>query len=123
MPGYNRDHLTDTEPKRRECGLKNIGEIYRDLKDDNERCYDDCDGCCCNVEDGKCTCNDAIVADALEKQIPIKPDFEQNLDDYTSRFICRCGKKIIVRHDSGVMDNHDAPNYCSNCGQALDWND
>ena len=57
---------------------------------------------------------------ALEKQMPKKPDFELNLSDYISRFICKCGKKIIVRHDSGVMDNHDAPNYCPDCGQALD---
>lgn len=62
---------------------------------------------------------DAI--DAVQKQIPKKPTFEINLGDYTSRFICVCGKRIIVKHDSGVMDNNDAPNYCSNCGQKLDW--
>lgn len=56
-----------------------------------------------------------------KKQIPKKPTFEINLGDYTSRFICVCGKRIIVKHDSGVMDNNDAPNYCSNCGQKLDW--
>lgn len=60
---------------------------------------------------------------ALEKQIPKKPKFEINLGDYTSRFICECGKKIVVKHDSGVMDNHDAPNYCPNCGQRLNWSD
>lgn len=62
-----------------------------------------------------------LAESALERQIPRKPNFEMNLGDYTSRFICPCGKKIIVKHDSGVMDNHDAPNYCSDCGQALDW--
>lgn len=60
---------------------------------------------------------------ALEKQMPKKVDFEQNLGDYTSRFICKCGKRIVVKHDSGVMDNHDAPNYCPNCGQRLDWSE
>ena len=61
--------------------------------------------------------------EAREKQMPKKPNFKMNLGDYTSRFICQCGKKIIVKHDRGVMDNHDAPNYCSDCGQALDWSD
>lgn len=64
-----------------------------------------------------------MAISALERQIPKKIDFEQNLGDCTSRFICECGKRIIARHDSGVMDNHDAPNYCPNCGQRLDWSE
>lgn len=66
---------------------------------------------------------DALVLakEALEKQIPKKIDFEMNFGDCTSRFICGCGKRIVVNHDRGVMDNHNAPNYCPNCGQALNW--
>lgn len=64
-----------------------------------------------------------ISISALEKQIPKKIDFELNLGDYTSRFVCKCGKSIIVKHDSGVMNNNDAPNYCPNCGQKLDWSE
>lgn len=60
---------------------------------------------------------------ALEKQIPKEIDFEMNFGDCESRFSCSCGKKILVRHDRGVMNNHNAPNYCPNCGQALDWGD
>lgn len=59
--------------------------------------------------------------EARERQRGKKPEFELNLSDYTSRFVCECGKRIIVKHDSGVMNNHDAPNYCSNCGQRFDW--
>ena len=40
-----------------------------------------------------------------------------------SRFECKCGNIIKVRHDIGIMDNNDAPNYCDNCGQKLDWSD
>lgn len=58
---------------------------------------------------------------AVEKQRAIKPIFEMNYGDFESLFSCECGKKIIVRHDRGIMDNHNGPNYCSNCGQALDW--
>lgn len=61
--------------------------------------------------------------EARERQRGKKPEFELNLSDYTSRFVCECGKRVIVKHDSGVMDNHDAPNYCSNCGQRFDWSD
>ena len=60
---------------------------------------------------------------ALEKQIPKEIDFEMNFGDCESRFACKCGKKILVRHDRGVMNNHNAPNYCPKCGQALDWGD
>ena len=61
--------------------------------------------------------------DAVERQRAKKPEFEINFGDYESRFSCECGKKIVVRHDCGVMDNNDAPNYCLNCGQKLDWGD
>lgn len=61
--------------------------------------------------------------EARERQRGKKPEFELNLSDYTSRFVCECGRRVIVKHDSGVMDNHDAPNYCSNCGQRFDWSD
>lgn len=61
--------------------------------------------------------------EARERQRGKKPEFELNLSDYTSRFVCECGKRVIVKHDSGVMDNHDAPNYCSNCGQRFDWSE
>lgn len=59
--------------------------------------------------------------EAREKQKAIKPVFEINYGDYESRFACSCGKRIVVRHNKGVMDNNDAPNYCLSCGQKLDW--
>lgn len=58
-----------------------------------------------------------------ENQKAIKPVFEMNFGDFESRFACICGKRIVVRHNRGVMDNNDAPNYCSNCGQKFDWSD
>lgn len=59
--------------------------------------------------------------EARGKQKAIKPIFEINYGDYKSRFACTCGKRIVVRHNKGVMDNNDAPNYCLSCGQKLDW--
>ena len=58
---------------------------------------------------------------ALEKQIPKKPIFDFNSSDTSSKFHCTCGTSINVYHDIGTMDNNDAPNYCYNCGQKLNW--
>lgn len=60
---------------------------------------------------------------AVEKQKAIKPTFEMNYGDFESLFSCECGKKIVVRHSRGIMDNHDGPNYCSKCGKKWDWSD
>lgn len=64
-----------------------------------------------------------IAIKALEKQIPQKPIFDHNLNDNVSMFICKCGNRIKVTHDSGVMNNNNTPNYCCNCGNKLDWSD
>lgn len=70
-------------------------------------------------------CNEALkmAINALEKQIPKKPIFDFNSSDTSSKFHCTCGNIIWVHHDIGTMDNNDAPNYCSNCGLKLDWNE
>ena len=33
------------------------------------------------------------------------------------------GNAIKVSHDVGIMDNNNAPNYCSKCGCRLDWSE
>lgn len=68
---------------------------------------------------------DAIgyAVSALEKQIPKRPTFDYNLSDTLSKFHCECGNVIKVSHDMGIMNNNNAPNYCSKCGQKLDWSD
>lgn len=60
---------------------------------------------------------------AAEKQRAINPTFVLNFGDFESLFACECGKKITVRHNRGVMDNHDGPKFCSNCGIRWDWSD
>ena len=63
------------------------------------------------------------VIEAREKQIPKKPIFDYNLSDTLSKFHCECGNTIKVGHDIGIMNNNNAPNYCSKCGCRLDWSD
>jgi hypothetical protein len=60
------------------------------------------------------------VIETREKQIPKEPIFDYNLSDTLSKFHCECGNTIKVSHDVGIMDNNNAPNYCSKCGQKLD---
>lgn len=64
-----------------------------------------------------------IAIKALEKQIPKKPIFNHNLSDTLLVFHCECGNIIKVSHDVGIMNNNNAPNYCSKCGCRLDWSD
>ena len=86
-------------------------------------CDRDCKNCNLVKDDEPLIESYGIAINALEKQIPKKPIFQFNLSDTVSRFECRCGKIIKVRHDIGIMDNNNAPNYCDNCGQKLDWSD
>jgi hypothetical protein len=64
-----------------------------------------------------------VAIQALEKQIPKRPIFNHNLSDTLSLFHCECGNAIKVSHDIGIMNNNNAPNYCSKCGCRLDWSD
>lgn len=64
-----------------------------------------------------------LAIKALEKQIPKKPIFNHNLSDTLSVFHCECGNTIKVSHDIGIMNNNNAPNYCSKCGCRFDWSD
>lgn len=64
-----------------------------------------------------------VAIQALEKQIPKKAIFDHNLSDTSSVFHCECGNIIKVSHDIGIMNNNNAPNYCSKCGCRLDWSD
>lgn len=61
--------------------------------------------------------------EAVEKQAAKKPIFNHNLSDTLSIFHCECGNKIKVSHDIGIMNNNNAPNYCSKCGCEFDWSD
>ena len=64
-----------------------------------------------------------MAIDAIGKQVPKKPMFSHNLSDTLSVFRCECGNAIKVSHDVGIMNNNNAPNYCSKCGCRLDWSE
>ena len=47
------------------------GEIIaiEELEEENERCNRSCEGCCSEMEEGKCYCKDALVISAIKKLI------------------------------------------------------
>ena len=42
-------------------------EAMKELKNENEQCYEQCEGCCSEVEENVCTCRDAIILSVLEQ--------------------------------------------------------
>lgn len=48
-----------------------------------------------------------VLSNALEKQIPKKPDLD--------------GGIYCCLHE--FKENYDTTSYCPNCGQAIDWSD
>lgn len=76
----------------------------------------------CKFTEDDYKANDMAIQ-ALEKQIPQKPIFDYNISDTLSKFHCECGNVFKVSHDAGIMDNNNAPNYCSKCGCRLDWSE
>ena len=103
-----------------ECQKKQVYGRYEDCNSD--KC-DDCELCYKQGNNGERIESTKIAIQALEKQIPKKPLFNHNLSDTLSVFRCECGSTIKVSHDVGIMDNNNAPDYCSDCGCRLDWSD
>lgn len=54
------------------------------------------------------------LQELVDKETPKKPEFNCDEDIYTCPY---CGKKYETYYD-GYQKN-----YCSECGQALDWSD
>lgn len=70
---------------------------------------------------GSCTVlNKAAILEALEKQIPQKPDLEGD-GYYDGELVYDTGYCPRCRQDYEIECH--TPKYCENCGQALDWSD
>lgn len=42
-------------------------EAIKELKDENEQCYEQCEEACSDVKNNKCTCRDAVIVSAFEE--------------------------------------------------------
>ena len=65
--------------------------------------------------------HEKMVLNALEKQIPKKPDIEGDGYDENGELIYDTGYCPNCRHEFEVY--YDATKYCPNCGQHLDWSE
>ena len=104
-----------------------ILEAIESLKNNNELCFDNCEGECGSYKDGKCYCADALVVSALEeyiaigtveecreareKQIPKKPI-------HGGLYACPNCHTIMLQ---GAFEAKGK--CCKECGQVLDWSD
>lgn len=64
-----------------------------------------------------------VAIEALEKQIPRKPDYEADGYDENGNLIYDYAKCPICGHDFEYDINDWGCNYCSDCGQKLDWSE
>ncbi|MDO5399311.1 MAG: hypothetical protein Q4G33_15460 [bacterium] len=62
-----------------------------------------------------------IAIEALEKQLPKKPEYEADGYDDNGQLLYDTAYCPNCRHEFEV--DYDATDYCPNCGQALDWSD
>lgn len=64
-----------------------------------------------------------MAIEALERQIPKKPEFVE--DEYLNSFKCycpQCGFYFGTKGKHSVV-LFDMPKYCPKCGQVTDWSD
>ena len=54
---------------------------------------------------------------AMERQYPKKPVMKENMDETYADFLCPKCKKLVCWSGSIEVE----PNFCSRCGQRLDW--
>lgn len=65
----------------------------------------------------------SMAVSALEKQIPKKPDYEGDGYDENGELIYDTAYCPVCEHEFEFEINDWGCNFCSDCGQALDWRD
>lgn len=109
-------------------------EAIEELKYDNERCFNQCEGACYSIKNYKCNCQDAIIERMLdellqyrkigtveecrkarEKQNQKPLDFYGDSED--GKLLCpNCGNDLWELKECGF-------NNCPYCGQVIQWNE
>ena len=70
----------------------------------------------------ECSCALQMAIQALEKQISKKPYVQQVVKDFREHDCYECPNcDCFVGYVSECQEEHYQDNYCSNCGQKLDW--
>ena len=101
------------------CQILQVKGIYKDC---NNKLCDNCDLCYAQGNWGEHIKSIEIAISALKKQIPKKPEYEA--DGYADgELVYDYAKCPICGHDFEYSINDWGCDYCSNCGQKLDWSE
>lgn len=102
----------------------NLDKAIKELEDENEQCYYQCEGHCSEIQNNICTCRDATILSELEQYRAIGTVEE-----------CREARKRhrvkdIIRNPGGEVDEDwlcptcgkfcsPYAKHCQHCGQAV----
>lgn len=115
-------------------------EAIEELKFNNEKCVEQCEGACFSRKNNDCACQYAVIErmldellqyreigtveecrEAMEKQKP-KKCVEDSYPDRTYYKCPSCGKIHLSRYKHGCPSLGRIPRYCEYCGHAIDEN-
>lgn len=103
-----------------------VNEAIEELKNENEQCYDQCEGHCSEIQNNICTCRDATILSELEQYQAIGT--VEECREARERQIPKKYKKI---HPCKSVTYYQCPccngllhineNFCGECGRAILW--
>lgn len=113
-----------------------MNEAIKDLKDENEQCYAQCEGHCSEIKNNICTCRDAMILSALEQYQAIGT-IEECQEAREKQIAKKIKNRKLLRDFNGTpyTISGDCPNcgsigllsantdYCNACGQKLGWSE
>lgn len=78
-----------------------INEAIKDLEDEIEKCYGQCEGLCSEIENNKCMCRDAVILDEFVNMslniIQLKENIEKSKWKSVKNELPKDERKVLVK--------------------------